>query len=300
VNRLLSFVLFTIFFPGQPYAQQMPDSLQMTPADTLPVADTVLSDSLRELQDSYTLSEKKDKADSLPVPDENPQSELFLKRTNQDEEGIFYLMVGFLLFFALLNRLFPKYLSDLYRLFFRTTINQSQLREQMLQAPLPSLLLNIFFILTGGFYLASVFRHFGFQLADNFWLMFLYSAIGLTVIYFIKYAVLKLSGWIFSAQDSASSYIFIVFLVNKIIGVLLLPVVILLSFTEGTIYQATLHLSWFIVGALLLYRYVLSFQTVRNQIKVSSFHFLLYFFAFEIAPLFIIYKSLLLILERTA
>lgn len=278
----------------------MPDSIQMLPADTLPVADTVLADSLQERQDRYALSERKDKADSLAVPDEKPQSELFLNRTNQGEEGIFYLMVGLLLFFALLKRLFPKYLSDLYRLFFRTTINQSQLREQMLQAPLPSLWLNIFFMLTGGFYLTSVFHHFGILLADNFWLMFLYSVIGLTLIYFIKYAVLKLSGWIFNVQDAVSSYIFIVFLVNKIIGILLLPVVILLSFTEGTIYQAALHLSWFIIGILLLYRYVLSFQLVRSQIKVSLFHFLLYFFAFEIAPLFIIYKSLLLILERTA
>jgi hypothetical protein len=67
----------------------------------------------------------------------------------------------------------------------------------------------------------------------NFWLMSAYCIAGISIIYFIKYLGLKLSGWLFNMQEAANSYIFIVFVINKMIGILLLPFLILLAFTQG-------------------------------------------------------------------
>lgn len=71
-----------------------------------------------------------------------PESDL---RKINGKELMFYLLVLLLIVFALLKRLFPKYFEDLFRLFFRTTLKQRQIREQLLQMPLPSLMLNGFF-----------------------------------------------------------------------------------------------------------------------------------------------------------
>ena len=216
------------------------------------------------------------------------------------KEILFYLLLFLLIVFALLRKTFPKYFGDLFRLFFRTTIKQRQIREQLMQTPLPSLLLNGFFIITAGLYSSFLLQYFKLAPADSFWLMFLYSCIGLSVAYLIKFVWLKIAGWLFNMQEAADSYIFIVFIVNKMIGILLLPFLVLLAFTVGDIHAVSLSLSWCVLGALIIYRFILTFAAVRNQVKVNPFHFLLYLCAFEIAPLLLVYKALLQFFNQTA
>ena len=215
------------------------------------------------------------------------------------KESLFYLLVGLLLFLAFLRRTFPKYFSDLFRLFFRTSMKQRQIKDQLMQTPLPSLLMNGFFVVSSGLYVSFLLHYFGLRTDDSFWLFFLYCCLGVAAIYFIKFIGLKLSGWLFNMEEAANSYIFIVFAVNKIIGVFLLPFLILLAFMQGTAYTTAMMLSWCGIVILVLYRFVLTYTAVRNQVKVNPFHFFLYLCAFEIAPLLLIYKGLLLYFHIT-
>jgi hypothetical protein len=84
------------------------------------------------------------------------------------------------------------------------------------------------------------------------------------------------------------------------IGVFLLPVIIILAFTRGRIYDIGIGFSYFVIAAFLIYRFILAYSSLRNQVRVSPFHFILFVIVFEILPLLIIYKLLLVILERTA
>jgi len=215
-------------------------------------------------------------------------------RDKQDKDLLFYVLVGLLLVFAFLRHAFAKYFSDLYRLFFRTTLKYRQIREQLMQSPLPSMLLNGFFVVCAGFYVAFLLQHYGWIGQDEFWLHFLYASLGLSVIYLLKFLALKVVGWVFNMQDATDSYIFIVYAINKLIGVVLLPVVVMLAFVSEPLYTFALVLSWFGIGVLILYRYILSYAAVRNQVKLNPFQFLLYLLAFEFAPLLLIYKLLIL------
>ena len=206
-------------------------------------------------------------------------------------------MVGLLLIFAFLKQAFAKYFNDLFRLFFRTTLKYRQIREQLMQTPLPSLLLNTFFVICGGLYIGFLLIHFELIAPEEYWLYAFYGSMALIVIYLVKFLGLKVLGWIFNMQDAADSYIFVVFVINKVIGVFLLPFVIMLAFMTGTGYEIALILSWFGIGALLLYRFILTFAAVRNQVRLNPFHFLLYLIAFEIAPLLLIYKLLLVFFQ---
>ena len=216
------------------------------------------------------------------------------------KEILFYVLIILLLIYAFVRQSFPKYFNDLFRLFFRTTIKQRQISEQLMQTPLPSLVLNAFFVITGGIYINFLLQHYRVTPVSNLWLLFLYCAVFLSAIYFVKFIALKLSGWLFDMQEAANSYIFVVFVVNKIIGIFLLPFLVMLAFMKGSAYSAALVLSWVGIGALLLYRLVLTYAAVRNQVKVNPFHFFLYLCAFEIAPLLLIYKGLLVIFQQTA
>jgi hypothetical protein len=78
------------------------------------------------------------------------------------------------------------------------------------------------------------------------------------------------------------------------IAIFLLPFLILLAFTSKPVYDVAFTGSLCLVAGLFCYRMILTFAAIRNQVKVNPFHFFLYLCAFEIAPLLLIYKALLL------
>lgn len=209
------------------------------------------------------------------------------------KELLFYVITALVLIFALLRLAFFKYFNDLFRVFFRTTMKQRQIKEQLMQTPLPSLVFNGFFVASTGLYINFLLHYFNFIPFNNFWLLYLYCCIGLSVIYLVKFVGLIICGWLFNMQKAADSYIFIVFIINKVIGISLLPFLVLLGFTDGVMYSVSLVLSWCCVGGLLLYRFILGFSAIRNEVRFNLFHFFLYLCAFEIAPLLLIYKLLL-------
>jgi hypothetical protein len=224
-----------------------------------------------------------------------PEKKGGVEKNFEGKEPIFYFLVFLLLVFGFLRLAFPKYFNDLFRVFFRTTLKQKQVGEQMLQSPLPSVLLNCFFVASAGMYINLILRHFQLSVTENFWMQYVYCMGGLALIYIIKFLGLKLAGWVFNVNETTESYIFIVFLINKILGVFLLPFLVLLAFSGHSVYTFSLYLSWVGIGLLLLYRFILSFRAVRKEIRFNSFHFILYIIAFEIIPLLLIYKLLLMV-----
>ena len=324
MSRIL--LLLLVLFSVTTFAQVDPDSVQSPRQDTLPIPKEKTDTTIRK-QPTVTITEVDDiMADSFsrkPVIKDTgwaiegtvPLSMQVLQRhpyfgfsskpvhhapivhRGGGKELLFYVIIGLLLFFAFLRQVFGRYFENLFRLFFRTTLKYRQIREQLMQTPLPSLLLNAFFVISGGFYISFLLIHF--KLIDNseFWRYVLYSCIGLSAIYFVKFLGLKVIGWIFNLRDAADSYIFIVFVINKVIGVFLLPFIVMLAFMTGQGYTVALVVSWFGIGALVLYRYILSYAAVRNQVKFNPFHFFLYLLAFEIAPLLLIYKLLLVFFQ---
>ncbi len=218
-------------------------------------------------------------------------------RQFKGKELLFYALLLLILFFALLHNAFPKYFNDLFRLFFRTTLKQKQIREQLMQTPLPSLLLNIFFVLSSSLYISFLLLHFNQVGEEDFWLYFAYSAAAVSAIYFGKFIGLKIIGWVLGKPEAANSYIFIVFIINKVIGVFLLPFLALLAFSQGLVYSTALLLSFAGLAVLLIYRFLLAYTALHNQVRFNPFHFILYVAAFEIAPLLLIYKLLLVVFQ---
>ncbi len=211
---------------------------------------------------------------------------------------MFYVLVSILFIFAFIKLWYGKYLANLFTLFFRVSMRQHQIREQVLQAPLPSLLLNGLFIISGGMYLSFLLKHYGLGQKTDFWLLFANCGFILVLIYLVKFLLLKSAGWIFGIHQATDTYIFIVFLTNKILGIFLLPFLIMLSFSSSLASEILITLSLVMVFIFYLYRFFVSFGPVRKEIKVSAFHFFLYLCAFEIAPLLLIYKVLLTYLEK--
>ncbi|HET6254078.1 MAG TPA: DUF4271 domain-containing protein [Puia sp.] len=214
------------------------------------------------------------------------------------KDTLFYLIVAILFYFASIRLFFEKYFSNLMTLFFRVSLRQQQIREQVLQTPLPSLLLNILFVISAGLYACFLLHYSRWGAGINFWVLYLYCMALLAAIYLVKFVVLKFIGWVFSISRATDIYIFVVFLVNKMLGIFLLPFLIVITFSGDEWRQVFITISLATVFVLWGYRILASYRPVRNEIKLTPFYFFLYLCAFEIAPLLLIYKVLLTYLEK--
>ena len=205
---------------------------------------------------------------------------------------LFYGFLGITLLLGLTKIIFPRYFNQIFWFFLHPNDRKNNASEQMQgQNVLPSLLLNLFFVLTGGLFLTQILRP-GIPGA-NFWPSWLLFSGLLAGVYLVKYLVILLSGWVFAAPVAATIYNQVVFSINKIIGLILLPATVLISYgtdaTTGHVFTSVL----IIISILLIYRYIASFLLIKGKLKVSAFHFILYLCAVEIIPLLLVYKVLL-------
>lgn len=208
------------------------------------------------------------------------------------KDDLFYLMAGIIFFLAFIRLSFPKYFKNLFLFFFQTAIRQKQTRDQLLQDNLASLMSNFLFILSASLYITMLMKFWELTTIPFWWLVLGTTSV-LTAIYFLKYFFLLFNGWVFNTKEAAGSYIFVVFLVNKVLGVALIPFILILCFANTQLIVVSNTLSFGLILVLFAYRYWVSFAVIRNKLNVSGLHFLLYLCAVELLPLVLIYKVLL-------
>ncbi len=220
----------------------------------------------------------------------------FKKEKNKD--ALFYLLTGLVLLLSFFRFFFARYFNNLFRVFFNTSLRQSQLTDQLLQAKLPSLLFNLFFILSGGLYIYFILGYYHWVNEQNNWIVISSCISILGFIYFLKFCTLKFTGWITGYKEETNTYVFVFFLINKILGIFLVPFIILMAFSGVAIVKAAVLISLIITGFFLLLRFFRSYKLIQNRLKVSRFHLFLYIIGIELLPLLLIYKVLVILLNK--
>jgi hypothetical protein len=206
-----------------------------------------------------------------------------------DKDLLFYLILILIFLFGFVNNVFPQYFSKLFKQFSQSSLRMIQYREQLLQNSLGSLIINICFILS--FSLMSTLLIFNRHLLTlSFWEGFFYISLFFTFLYIGKYISLQIAGYVFNSKELVNTYVFVVFMINKVLGVLLVPFILVLAFAKPIFHPYAIGGAALITVLLILYRYLFSLTSVRNKLHISSFHFFLYLCAFEILPLTILYK----------
>ncbi len=220
------------------------------------------------------------------------RSWLISPRLRPATDWIFYLFICCLLYIGLMRLLFPRYMGNLFLVFRNVVHRQKQLRDQVAQNALPSLLLNLFFCISGGIFL---FFFLGSDLVDGQWppfrsilsLIVLLMSIGVS-----KYLLLRLAGWLAGRQKEAESYAFIVFLVNKVTGILLIPVSLMLAYRTDPDRAFWVDIAWILVAALLIVRLIRAYDFVSKELKINILHFFFMILSFEVLPILLVSKAL--------
>ena len=215
-------------------------------------------------------------------------------RLAHDSTIDFYLVLLLCLLLGIIRFSDPHYFSVLVRSF-RNPSGSRHFKEQIQGASVSNLLMNVFFAIITGAYVYYAGRALAVRLSDAFDgpMMLMVLIGGVLAIYLGKYFVIRFSGWAFRVETITEQYLFNVFLINKIIGIALLPFVVLIAFAGAEWVAPLIVISLMIIALLLFNRYTRSWQVFGSFFQYSKFHFFTYLCASEILPMAILIKLLL-------
>lgn len=260
-------------------------------------ADSIISSDALSRKKSISSLEKIFSRNTLLINQSILDSKISIQRKYSSSNLLFYIVFALIFFLAIIKSIYDKYFSNLLRVFFQTSLRQSQLTDQLMQAGLPSLLMNIFFVLSAALYISLLItRHYRNLVFD--WKLFGYLSIVLTLIYLLKYLSLQFTGWITGFKKEAEAYTFIVFLINKIIALALLPLLIFMAFSENELVNIAIYSSYLLIGILFSIRFLRSLSLVQYRLSLNSLHFFLYITGVELMPILIICKAAVVIFSK--
>lgn len=185
-----------------------------------------------------------------------------------------------------------KIFRQLFNAFFSNSITNQIVRDENILVQRASILMSFIFYMTSALFLYQVIDFFGWSpsfLSDGF-LRFLIICLSIAFTYSFKMVLLKALGEIFGIDKPVATYIFNIFLINNMLGLMLIPVVV------GIAYVATVSTTWVVWAGVVMviigfiYRLVRAFTIWLTLSGVSYFYLILYFCTLEIAPLVILIK----------
>ena len=278
-----TFSLFIILFMSLQLIAQVKDSSIQIINDSVVMPDYKQNIYTSVLDSNFFLSHKG-----------TPQVLAVTKKKGYSPENLFYILTALFLVLGLLRTFFSRYFTTMFRVFFNTSLRQNQLTDQLEQAALPSLLFNIFFVTSLGLYMYILWEHQNIYYSVINWAYLGFSILAVAVCYLVKYVSLIFTGWLTNYKPEAKIYIFSIFLLNKIIGMLLLPFTLLIAFSTFKVAQYAIIISFILLSILLLSRFFRTYGLLQNRLKLNGIHFFIYIISLEILPIMIIYKTVML------
>ncbi len=216
---------------------------------------------------------------------------LHTKFVPPDKDFWFYWMAFSLFAYGLVRLLYPNYIQDMFRIFRKSTLQQSALRERLSANTLPGFLLNFLYVLNFGTFLYLLLKQRGFYVPfEEWWQQWLFFPLILSIIYLVKYFFNFLAGWMLNQASFFSNYLFIVFLINKMLAIFVLPFIVIYLFANESLQTVFWILGLFMVAGMFFLRYGSSLRMAGKELKLKPLHFFVYLCAFEIVPVLVLLK----------
>lgn len=205
----------------------------------------------------------------------------------------FTITLIFVIFsFSWIRVFYSKIFKQLISAFYSNSISNQVVRDENILVQRASVLMSFIFYLTASLFIyqISVFYNWDYPfLGDNF-LRFLVLSLIVSFAYSFKMVLLKALGEVFELDRPVASYIFNIFLINNMLGLILLPVVVTIAFVVTYATPLVIYTGVVLVIIAFIYRLVRAFTIWMTLPGVSIFYLILYFCTLEIAPLLIIVK----------
>ena len=188
---------------------------------------------------------------------------------------------------------YRKSFSELASAFFSFRYSGQLVRDENILLQRTTIILSVMFNLTVALFLYQLVTALKWKLpfAISGFKAFIFFALLISAIYALKFIVFKIAGFIFDIGQEMETYVFSVFLINNIFGLLLLPIVIVNFLYPTLIISQFMGISVLcIAGIFLLYRLIRGVLVSRESSQHAPVYLFLYLCALEIAPLLVLIK----------
>lgn len=202
------------------------------------------------------------------------------------------VLLGMLVLLTWFKVFYFRIFSQLWNAFFSLTTTNQIVRDESVLLQRASLILSIIAYFVSGLfvYQVSVVMGWNHQLLPGGFNRFILFALIIALAYSIKMILLRFLSVVFKIEKPVATYIFNIFLVNMVIGLLLFPAIILIAYLPSEYRYYIVIGTLIILASLLLYRLFRAVGIGLTIQRFSLFYLFLYICSFEIAPLLIIYK----------
>ena len=184
-----------------------------------------------------------------------------------------------------------KYVIQIFQSIFNRKIATRLYREKVSTIAHVSFRLDMFFIVVSGLFIFQI-TNYIMQFQSRISLIIFALCLGLFLAYIIiKFLLYRISGAIFDANSETREYIFYAKTGNRIMGLILFPIVVSLFFVQGKPAEFL-----FITGGIIIL--ILNIISMLNGVKViaekvfSVYYMILYLCTLEILPLLLVWRIL--------
>lgn len=243
-------------------------------------------------------------ADTLVISVQNPFAGHLLKPVNDratfpdqlTPDWVSIAIIVIIALFAWYKLFYYRMFSQLINAFFSMATTNQIVRDESVLLQRASLNASVISYLVGGLFLyqASTYYEWSHPFLDVGFTRFITFAFLIAMIYSIKMIGLRFLSNVFNADRPASAYIFTVFLFNMVGGLILLPIVVLLAYAPSHLRYFFIQTGIVLLAVLLLYRLMRAVMIWLSIQRASVFYLFLYLCAFEVAPLLLIRKIVMM------
>jgi hypothetical protein len=235
-------------------------------------------------RDSVKLvSSEKKEATGLQLPSRE------INRT--DNDWVIGLLLLTLIIYSSIRTSYSKYLGHLFRSLFNYPTSMRMFREKNYPVVHAAYRLDLFFYIIFPLFLVQAINYFKISYAGNNIRLFFCCFIVLTGFFLLKKLAYKFSGKLTESDSEVNEYLFNMDNINRIAGLVLLPVVLVYMFfpsdKAGLVIYAGILILFFLYFKL-LYRGIL----ILFKKQFSIFYLFLYFCTLEFVPLVLLYNIL--------
>jgi hypothetical protein len=199
-----------------------------------------------------------------------------------------FVVIGFTWIRVFYFKIFRQLISA----FFSNSISNQVVRDENILVQRASILMSFIFYLTASLFIyqVSIFFEWNFPFLGEGFLRFLVVCLIVAFAYSFKMVMLKGLGEIFNIDRPVAGYIFNIFLINNMLGLMLIPVVVAIAFVVTYSTAVAIYTGVTLVIIAFIYRMVRAITIWMSLPGVSVFYLILYFCTLEIAPLLIVVK----------
>lgn len=210
----------------------------------------------------------------------------------ENTDWVFFTLLLAFAAFVWVKVFYRKIFQQIVEAFFNNRITNQIVRDENILVQRASVLLTIIFNLVSALllYYISIRYDWNPDYVGAGFSRFLIFCLAISFIYSIKFLLLKVTGYIFMIDHAVAVYIFNIFLINNLLGIVLLPAMSLVAFAPPAYQQYALYASFIFLGSAFLYRIMRGILLGLSESKLSIFYLFLYLCTLEIAPVLIIVK----------